>query len=817
MEEIARIINGEWRPGIPVHVSEYSIDTRSVLHPAATLFFALRGEHRDGHDFIERLYADGGRAFVISQWRPAFDTLTEANFITVPDVLAALQALAAHHRRQLNANVVAITGSNGKTIVKEWLHHLLAPTRSVYRSPRSYNSQVGVPLSLLGIPPTADIALIEAGISRPGEMERLQRLIRPDLGIFTHFGEAHGENFSTPDQKWQEKWQLFPGSRAVAGPAPLLAAGRETLLARPDHAPSIPSLAGWGTGTGSVVELQHLVAGPASREAIVRIRGHLHRWHIPFADKASFENAMTAATAALMLGVDPGDIATRLRQLTPVAMRLEIREGINQCLLVNDYYNSDPDSFRIALNILAMQDNTRPKTVILSDFIDRGSAGDNLYAHVADCLRQAGVRHFIGIGPRLTANRHLFPPDARFHPSTDDFLHHAHRDDFQHQAILIKGARDFHLEYIAAFLQRQSHTTCLEVDLDAIIHNLNYFRSLTTARLAVMVKASSYGSGAREIANLLQYQGVDYLMVAFADEGVDLRAAGITLPIAVMNPEPEAFDDMITFRLEPEIYSLPLLQAFHHALQRRAVDHYPLHLKLNTGMNRSGFDTPDLPALIHYLRAHRQSLHPRTVFSHLSASDEPAHDDFTLQQIHLFLRLSQQLQDAIDHPLWRHILNSAGIERFPDYHLDMVRLGIGLHGISAAGAPLRPVSTFKTHVIALRQVPPGTPVSYGLHTRVTRPTRLAVIPVGYADGLNHHLGNRVGQVYAGGQLVPILGNICMDACMIDATDIDLHVGDPVEIFGPHLPVTELADRLGTIPYEILTSISPRVKRLYYKE
>ncbi|MDR1414516.1 MAG: alanine racemase, partial [Odoribacteraceae bacterium] len=438
-----------------------------------------------------------------------------------------------------------------------------------------------------------------------------------------------------------------------------------------------------------------------------------------------------------------------------------------------------------------------------------------LYREAGEAIREAGVTRFIGIGERVGRYREAFPPGSRFYESTGHFLRHEERESFRRQVVLLRGARRFRLEYVAGFLQKQSHGTVLEVDLEAMARNLNYFRSLTPARVAVMVKAFSYGSGAREVATLLEYHRVDYLMVAFADEGIELRAAGISLPIAVMNPEREAFDSMITFNLEPEIYSLEMLAEFERALGRHGVKRFPAHVKINTGMNRSGLDEGEVPALVEFLRGGR-ALYARSVFSHLAGSDDPAHDGFTRLQAERFARASAAVQAGLDYPVWRHLLNSAGIERFPEYHFDMVRLGIGLHGISAAGAPLSPVSTLKTRVAAVREIPAGEPVGYGRAGVTRRPSLVATLPVGYADGLDRRLGNGIGEVVVGGRRVPFIGNICMDSCMVDVTG-GAAVGDEVEIFGREIPVTEMADKLGTIPYEVLTGISPRVKRVYLKE
>ena len=810
MNEIAEIINGTLHSGIPVEITEYSIDSRSVVTPEHTLFCALTGNNHNGHDYIRTLYTDGVRAFVISEFREEFNQLTGANFIVVENVLTALQQLAAHHRQHTQAEVIGITGSNGKTVVKEWLYQLLANDHAVYRSPRSYNSQVGVPLSLLGIDPKTEIAIIEAGISQKGEMQHLQQMIQPTIGIFTHLGDAHGENFASREEKLAEKAQLFTSCQWVIGQT------GEALEYIKTRVPSTTSFLLWGEDPKADIHVKTMNIALGHREVQVTFGNKHFILDIPFPDIASYENCMNAVSILLLKQYSPDVITSRVQQLSAIAMRMEIKDGINNCTLVNDYYNSDPSSFQLALNILATQDASKERVVILSDFMDTGKAGDDLYPSIAETLRQANISLFIGIGKHLSEHRHDFSANSRFYEDTEHFLRQEERDNFNNQIILIKGARAFQFEYIAGFLQKQSHSTILEVDLDAMVHNLNHFRSLTDAHIAVMVKAFSYGSGSREIASLLQYHRVDYLMVAFADEGIELRAAGITIPIAVMNPEREAFDNMIMFNLEPEIYALDILEDFNRALNKHGIKRFPVHIKLNTGMNRSGFDEQDLPQLLEFFQTER-SVYIRSMFSHLAGSDETVHDEFTLGQIHLFERMTERIQAQFNYKIWRHILNSAGIERFPQYHFDMVRLGIGLHGISATHANLQPVSSFKTYISSIRNVPTDQSIGYGRKSYTTRPSRIAVIPVGYADGLNRHLSNRVGNVFIKGKRVPIIGNICMDTCMIDVTDTNATIGDEVEIFGKHILVTELSEQLGTIPYEILTGISHRVKRVYYKE
>lgn len=790
---------------------EISIDSRSVANPATTMFFALKGPNHNGHDYVVKLYERGVRNFVVSEKREEFVPLKEAKFYEVEDVLKALQTYAKSHREKQRAEVVAITGSNGKTIVKEWLYQLLADEFAVYRSPRSYNSQVGVPLSLSGIAENTQIALIEAGISRKGEMVKLESMIKPEVAVFTHLGDAHGENFSSLQEKLAEKAVLFRYCRVVVGRE---GDAMDYILSvvRKETEKMI-----WGQGEHATLKVEEGRRTDKSREVRITYQNQTFGLEIPFGDEASYENCMNAVCVCLLKGMSAEKIVEKVRQLQPIAMRMEIKEGINRCVVIHDYYNSDSSSFRLALNSLTMQDEAKKRVVILSDFIDTDIDKAALYREVAGILRKAGVGLFIGIGDELLKYKAYFLMDSRFYTDTDSFLKQEKRDTFHDQAILIKGARKYQFEYIAGFLQKQSHNTVLEVDMDAMTQNLTYFRSLIppTTKLALMVKAFSYGTGAGEVANLLQYQGVNYLMVAFADEGVALRAEGITIPIAVMNPQPEAFDNMIEFNLEPEIYSLELLEAFDRNLVKHGIEQYPVHLKLNTGMNRSGLDPEEVDALLQFFRVKRR-VKLCSVFSHLAGSDEAVHDEFTRHQIQLFTEMTEKIQAAFDYKIMRHILNSAGIERFTSFAFDMVRLGIGLHGISVAETPLIPVSTFKTYIASVRKVKSGETIGYGRKGKTERESLIAVVPVGYADGLNRHLSNGVGEMWVRGTRVPIIGNICMDTCMLDVTDTGAQVGDEVEIFGKNILVTEVAVKLSTIPYEVLTSVAQRVKRVYYR-
>lgn len=789
-----------------------SIDSRLVAKPQETIFFAFKGKNHNGHDYVKKMYEEGVRSFVVSEKREEYAALEGAKVFYVEDVLEALQNYAGRHRQAVKAEVIAITGSNGKTIVKEWLYQLLLDDYSVYRSPKSYNSQVGVPISLNGIEESAEIAIIEAGISEKGEMMRLERIIKPNIAIFTHFGDAHSENFSSEQEKLMEKAILFRYADVIIGRE-----GKEL-----DY---ILSIAGkdathmvWGEGTKAGVKVEQVEKSKESRTVRITYKEHSFLLTIPFPDEASYENCMNAVCVLLLKGVAPERIMEKVLLLQPVAMRLEIKEGVNRSILIADYYNSDITSFGLALNTLVMQDETKKKVLILSDFVDIKSDPELLYREVADRVKQAGVEQFIGIGEELYRYRNLFAPDSKFYFDTDSFLAQENRNNYRDRVVLLKGARKYHFEYIENFLQRQSHNTLLEVDMDAMIHNLNYYRSLIPeeTKVAIMLKAFAYGSGSGEIANLLQYHGADYFMVAFADEGIALRADGINIPIAVMNPEPDAFDSMIEFELEPEIYALDMLADFDQRLVKHGIENYPVHIKLNTGMNRSGINEGDMAELFDFFRVKRR-VELRSVFTHLAAADEPSHDDFTREQIERFTAMSDEIQRHFDYKIMRHILNSAGIERFSESTFDMVRLGIGLHGFGSESAKLVPVSSFKTYIMSVREVKQTETVGYGRKGLLRRDSRIAVVPVGYADGLNRRLSNGAGQMFVRGTKVPVVGNICMDTCMLDVTDTDAQVGDEVEIFGKNIPVSGIAHTLGTIPYEVLTSVAYRVKRVYFKE
>ena len=794
-------------------------DSRTLVSPHGTLFFAIPTKRNSGCRYIDGLYQSGVRQFVV----PADCDLAlpEANIWRVDDVLAALQRLAAHHRAQFSYPVVGITGSNGKTIVKDWIVQLLSPDRRLVSSPKSYNSQIGVPLSVWQMEAGHEMAVFEAGISETGEMARLQKIIQPTIGIFTNVGQAHDENFLTRQQKVAEKLQLFTHC--------------EVLIYSTDHKDIHSVLSDiesfrhinrftWGTSADNAVRLLSATVGDRSTTLSIAHADDTFSVVIPFVDRASQQNVMHCITLMLYLGYSPADITARCAKLTPVEMRLEMNEGINNCLLINDSYSLDLNSLSIALDFLQHEHQHFNKTLIISDFLQTGVPDSELYSQVAQLIAQRGITRLIGVGPALCHNKSCFADvEALFYPSTEQMLHDCDFNRFQNEAILLKGARMFEFEKVAKLLQRKSHETIMEVNLDAMIHNLNFYRSRINpgTKLMAMVKASSYGAGKVEVASALQFNHVDYLTVAYADEGVELRRNGIHLPIMVMNPEEASFDDIVKYRLEPDIYSFRILELFSQRV-RLYGERMAIHVEFDTGMHRLGFSGDDIPALAERLNALKDILQVRSIFSHLACSEDAAMDDFTRGQISRFRTWSDSLDAAIDHtePILHHILNSSGITRFPEAQMDMVRLGIGLYGVApepAVQAQLRQVSRLVTRISQIKAIPAGDSVGYNRRWIAERPSRIAIVPIGYADGLSRHLGYGHGRVSILGHEAPIIGSICMDMCFVDVTDIACAEGDPAVLFGEGDLLQRNADAAGTIPYEMLTAVSPRVKRVYFQE
>ena len=794
-------------------------DSRSLGFPEETLFFALVTGRGNGHRYINDLYNRGVRHFVVSE-HPTDESLQampEANFLVVADTLAALQLLAEKHRAQYDIPVVGITGSNGKTVVKEWLSQLLGPDHHVARSPRSYNSQIGVPLSVWQMDEHTDVALIEAGISHHREMRRLHHIIRPTIGVLTNIGGAHQENFTSLQDKCMEKLTLFRNCDII-----IYNGDDEEVCESVNRALQSAREIAWSRRNADKPLFISAVEKSDKNTTVtyhyLNLRG---TYTIPFTDEASVENSIHCLAVCLYLMLPGEKIAERMQRLEPVAMRLEVKEGKNGSTLINDSYNADIASLDIALDFMARRPERegRERVLILSDLLQTGQRSRSLYRKVAALVESRGVERIIGIGPELMASADRFNIKKSFYTTTEDFLQSDELHMLHRSLILVKGSRSFGFERIAEQLALKVHETTLEIDLGAMVDNLNHYRSMLapSVKTVCMVKAFAYGAGFYEIAKTLQDHRVDYLAVAVADEGEQLRKAGITANILVMNPEMSAFKTIFENNLEPEVYSFPLLDAMIHACEHEGYMHYPIHIKIDTGMSRLGFSPDDMPQLIERLQRQKAVI-PRSIFSHFAGSDSSDFDAFTHQQAARFDRAATALQAAFPHKILRHICNSAGIERFPEYHHDMVRLGLGLYGISPVGDRLlHPISTLKSTILQIHDVPESETVGYSRRGRLVRPSRIASIPIGYADGLNRRLGNGLGHCIVNGQPAPYVGNICMDVCMIDITDIPCHEGDSVEIFGPTLPVTQLAQWLGTIPYEVMTGISTRVRRIYTVE
>ncbi|MFW6101636.1 MAG: bifunctional UDP-N-acetylmuramoyl-tripeptide:D-alanyl-D-alanine ligase/alanine racemase, partial [Bacteroidota bacterium] len=738
--DLARHTSGRLYHGSDTIIRRLAIDSRRIFSAEDTAFFAIEGERHDGHDYIPGLWEKGVKNFVVSRLPHRWNDYSGVNFVKVPSALSALQQFAAYHRNQYEFPVIGITGSNGKTIVKEWIHHVLEKEYNIVRSPKSYNSQVGVPLSVWSMGEEYNLGVFEAGISQPHEMFRLGNIIRPDIGIFTNIGEAHQENFRDLKEKVDEKLQLFEESEIL-----IYCKDHEQIHKRIRMNDQLKEkhLITWSLEGNSDLNIEQISRGSTHTAIEGTYHGREMKVVIPYIDRGSVENAIHVWLLMLHLGIDEEFIQRRMADLPVIAMRLEMKKGINQCTIINDSYNSDLGSLDIALNTLNQQNQHQEITLILSDILQSGREERDLYNEVADRVQRNGVDRLIGIGEAISENQDCFELPKSFYSSTEQFMSALSEQNFRNEAILLKGSRKFHFEKISHALEEKLHQTVLEIDLDAMVNNLNYFRSKLKSgtRVMAMVKAFSYGSGTYEIANVLQYQRVNYLGVAFADEGVTLREAGITLPIIVMNPEEESFSMMIDYDLEPEIYNFRVLGKFTEMVHNYGSKEYPVHIKLDTGMNRLGFKQLEVDALIDQL-VNQNELKVSSVFSHLAASDEPGQDEFTTSQIRLFEDLSNKMMKALGYSMLRHILNSAGIERFPEFQFDMVRLGIGLYGISAVDQnQLRNISTFKSTVTQVKNVAEGSTIGYGRKGKAHENMKIAVIPAGYADGFSRALSN----------------------------------------------------------------------------
>lgn len=820
--QIKDILKGKGKlPSPDSVVTRLLTDSRSLNFPEETLFFAIKTKHGDGHRYIDALYQRGVRNFVVNSDND-FRSLADANFIVVKESIEALQSLATHHRSQFDIPIVGITGSDGKTIVKEWLYQLTAVDYNVTRSPRSYNSQIGVPLSVWMLREENTLGIFEAGISRTDEMARLQHIIRPTIGIITNISGAHQENFATIQEKCDEKLSLFKDCEVIIYNADnrLLS---DAIAQCGLHAQEIA----WShSDPESPLYIKSITKEGDGTTVCYRFLMFENSYRIPFVDDASIEDSINCLAAALYLKIPAEVIAERMSQLEPIAMRLEVKEGKRGCLIINDSYNSDTTSLEIALDFMERRCSTMPglkRTLILADIKQTGESPDTLYQTVLGCMEKRNIDKFIGVGNEIASQKEMLGSssiECHFFNTTEELLSSKLLRSLEGEYILLKGSRSFHFEDVSEALEKKVHQTILEVNLSALRDNLNRYRNRLNpdTKCVCMVKADAYGAGALEIGRTLQDCSIDYLAVAVADEGAELRKDGIECGIIVMNPEPSSYRMLFDNKLEPEVYGFGMLRALIEAARREGITDYPVHIKVDTGMHRLGFLPEEIPALVEALKQ-QNALTPRSIFSHFAGSDSPLFDTFSQEQTARFEQAASTLQSAFSHKILRHICNSAGAERFTTAQYDMVRLGIGLYGISpiAEDATLHPISTLKSIILQIRDVPADETVGYSRRGTLKRNSRIAALPIGYADGLNRKLGNGKGHCIVNGQKAPYVGNICMDVCMIDVTDIDCKEGDVVEIFGPGLPATQIAEWLETIPYEVLTSVSQRIKRVYYSD
>jgi alanine racemase len=819
IHKIAKILDAIASDLNDANISILLTDSRQVFYPVETLFFALSTTNNDGHKYIKELYESGVRNFVVSQILPDWENYQDANFLVVTNTLAALQRVAAYHRSQFEIPVIGITGSNGKTVVKEWLYQILHQDFNITHSPRSYNSQIGVPLSVWQINDHTQLGIFEAGISQPEEMSKLEAIIRPTIGILTNIGQAHQEGFKSMKQKCLEKLELFINCDVI------ICEEENELI---DECMEIACLSHkrltWSRRGSSKSPLYIMKIEKQEKSTTIHysVLGMASKLTIPFSDDASIEDTIHVLATAFYLHVSLPDINERMATLEPVAMRLDVRQGKNNSTLINDSYNSDINSLNIALDFLVQRAtaNEQKKVLIISDIPQSGLILRELYYLAANLVLNKKIDFLIGIGQEISAHKDMFKDtESLFYNTTEDFIHSNVWHNFHDMFILLKGARSFSFESINKLLEVKTHETVLDIDLDAIVHNFKFYRSKLNpkTKMICMVKADGYGTGSSEVAKTLQYHKCDYLAVAVAEEGVILRKQGIKVPVIVLNSEVGGFEELATYSLEPEVYNFRILDAFIKEAKLQGITNYPIHIKIDTGMHRLGFTEEDIPELMDRVKG-QTGVRIQSVFSHLAASESWNFDDFTFQQIKTFKKIAGEVENSCHYPVMKHILNSAGIERFPEEQLDMVRLGISLYGISASGLDgLRNVCTLKTTILQIKYIKAGETVGYGRKGHFDHDATIATIRIGYADGISRQFGNGVGVVLVNGHKVSIVGNICMDLTMIDVTGVEVKEGDIVTIFGKNLPVTDLAKKINTIPYEILTSISNRVKHIYYKE
>ena len=810
LKTLATIMHGTLHGDGNQLIEHIWIDSRHIVYAQNGIFFALKGAQLNGHDFLQDAYNKGIRTFVVSVLPKI--PLENANFLIVDNTIQALQDWAKFHRTQFDYPVIGITGSNGKTIVKEWLYQLLFNNLKLIRSPKSYNSQIGVPLSVLEMEKGLDLAIFELGISQPNEMQTITEIAQPNIAVITNIGAAHSEFFPDRKQHIQEKINIGKNAKNIIFPYDDEALRKDIRNYFTDK-----KLISFGSDKNADIQL---VSGFNDANVVIDYQHKRYQFHLPFSDEASIQNAITCFAILTELNVNIDEISNNFEHLHAVEMRLEIKEGNHETVIINDAFNADLSSIPIALNVLNQQTKSN-KTLILTDILQNRQKGEELYSEVANWVNSYPIQKVILIGKEISAFKDKFHHLAAKFNNTNAFLERLQTSDYQNEAILLKGARKFELEKISKKFERKSHDTILEVNLQNLLENVNYFRSKLQpkTKLMCMVKAFGYGTGGFEIAQALESHNVDYFGVAYADEGAELRQKGITTPIMVMNPEQSSYDTIIDFQLEAEIYSLRVLEKFTLKLiEKKIQTSYPVHIKLNTGMNRLGFKPNEVSELIQNL-ADNPYVKVKSIFTHLATSDIPSEKEFVHQQVATINEMYKKITFDLGYEPIRHILNSAGILNFPDYQMDMVRLGIGMYGISPDDSNkkhLKNVVTFKTVISQISELQEGETVSYGRKFTAEKPTKIATLPVGYADGVKRVLSNK-GQVAINGKLAKIVGTVCMDMIMVDVTEIPCAEGDEVIIFGENPTLEQVANQCDTISYEILTSISSRVKRVYLRE
>ena len=816
IEELLTIVPGT----LEQHRSSTTInhiitDSRKILSGKNSLFIALEGNKYDGHDFAATAYQAGVRHFILRDGRVRQGNLPDANILTVGDTVAALQSIGQWHRALFSGPVVGITGSNGKTIVKEWLGQVLAGSFNVVKSPKSYNSQIGVPLSIFGMDAYHKVAILEAGISKPGEMKKLEQMIAPTVGILTNLGTAHDDGFGSKEEKLTEKLKLFQQSRLI-----IYRKDQAEVAKTVEDTFPMERLVSWSSHPGADYTLSVKKEADHTKILLIQPDLSIYTFQTAFTDEASLENLRHVIVGALTLGMSVKDIHEALRGLKPIEMRLSLKQGLNNSTLVDDTYNNDVAGLEVALEFLQNQRPKRRKVLILSDLPQAGGSS-RVYEQVSHLIRHYQIDYIYGVGKEIRQLYQYFPDNSEFFEDTLDLIHALDPTDLDNDLVLIKGARRYEFEAVVNHLQERIHGTTLEINLNALSHNYNFYKSKLRpdTKIMAMVKAFAYGGGSVEIANQLQQLKADYLAVAYIDEGVHLRNNGIHLPIMVLNPEPQGFNNLLRYQLEPVVYSVAFFDQVGKFCQSHGA-HLNIHLDLDTGMRRLGFEKEDLGALGTLIIKHQKVLTIRSLYTHLAGADDAAHEEFTLAQLASFGEMSETIKSCLHYPVLRHALNSAGILRYPSYHMDMVRLGIGLYGIEVTGlyeSALRPISTLKTTISQIKTLSKGESVGYGRKGEMAQDGKIATIPIGYADGYDRRFSNGKGYVLIHGQKAYIIGNVCMDMSMVDITGIDARVGDEVIVYGKNPSVLELAQVIDTIPYELLTNISDRVKRVYYMD